>query len=297
MRKENQNAIKLPRYIKIELSVCIILFVLYVIAIFMPVVFLHFRIVNIGDINSPNCYGIENTPLPDGSLETSKAFYQGLNASDSKLYTMFTYLSNEDADTGIRHTQSYATEPFFNLHDFNLDKGRMFEPNDFLHQADEVIPIVVGYDVQELYKFGETYEIKQFGAPRMIKVKVVGVLDDNSTYISHWLEKVKVDNFCIIPISEYFAENYFTYRDFDMYTSRTVIETDNPEDITELINDIGLKISIFPMNASSTQIMNRFLSAFVNRLIIGSGLFLIAMVFILVQKELFNRKIIQQKNL
>lgn len=149
----------------------------------------------------------------------------------------------------------------------------------------------MGYNVQEVYQYGKVYDVKAFGSSKLFKAKVVGVLEKGSNYIAHWLGKVELDNACIIPISEDFAVNNFTYPDYDMFCSRMVIQTDEPEVIVDKIEEFeSLNLTLISVDDLTSERMSRFVLAFVVRAIIGLIGCAVIIILILIKRKYFSHK-------
>ena len=67
----------------------------------------------------------------------------------------------------------------YDLYNFRIDSGRNFTKDDF--QSNNVIPMIVGYDIRNDYKIGEVYT---FGRDdkKDIKAKVIGYFSKDQNF-------------------------------------------------------------------------------------------------------------------
>lgn len=285
MKKRKTHRVKLSKAI----IVLIVVFGVYVAAIFSPMVFLQLRISSLEKIRNANCYSFnEYTSTKEINEDSWQELYWYVVNSDLKTYAMFSYADSARTADDIHISRSYATEEFFELYEFDFAQGGVFDKNAFSVTTDEIMPFIVGYDLRERYKYGEIYDLSISGTTDTVKARVVGIFKENESYIPHWLRRVDVGNMCILPITEDFAEKYYDYADYVMFISRVVVQTDDIQSIAHKIDEIGnLEIEIIPIDEGMPAHMNYFLVTFVKRLIFGTILFGVFLVAILAAGKIF----------
>lgn len=153
-----------------------------------------------------------------------------------KKYSFYSYFPTS-VNNGIASKETFIDSDMYDFYNFRIDKGRNFTKNDF--QSNDVIPLIVGYDIRNEYKIGEVYTFGR-GDKKGIQAKVIGYFSKDQNFAS-LLELVDTtNNALLMPISENLVKNNFIESDFDMYLNGTVFELKNDEDarkIEALIND------------------------------------------------------------
>lgn len=154
-----------------------------------------------------------------------------------KKYSFYSYLPIA-VNNGIARKQTFIDSDMYDLYNFRIDKGRNFTKDDF--QSNNVIPMIVGYDIKDDYKIGEVYTFGR-GDKKGIQAKVIGYFSKDQNFASLLELTDTTNNALLMPISENLVKNNFIESDFDMYLNGTVFELKNDEDarkIEALINDI-----------------------------------------------------------
>lgn len=153
-----------------------------------------------------------------------------------KKYSFYSYLPIA-VNNGIARKQTFIDFDMYYLYNFRIDKGRNFTNDDF--QSNNVIPMIVGYDIKDDYKIGEVYTFGR-GDKKGIQAKVIGYFSKDQNFASLLELTDTTNNALLMPISENLVKNNFIESDFDMYLNGTVFELKNDEDarkIEALIND------------------------------------------------------------
>lgn len=153
-----------------------------------------------------------------------------------KKYSFYSYLPIA-VNNGIARKQTFIDFDMYYLYNFRIDKGRNFTNDDF--QSNNVIPMIVGYDIKDDYKIGEVYTFGR-GDKKGIQAKVIGYFSKDQNFASLLELTDTTNNALLMPISENLVKNNFIESDFDMYLNGTVFELKNDEDaqkIETLIND------------------------------------------------------------
>lgn len=153
-----------------------------------------------------------------------------------KKYSFYSYLPIA-VNNGIARKQTFIDSDMYDLYNFRIDKGRNFTKDDF--QSNNVIPMIVGYDIKDDYKIGEVYTFGR-GDKKGIQAKVIGYFSKDQNFASLLELTDTTNNALLMPISENLVKNNFIESDFDMYLNGTVFELKNDEDarkIEALIND------------------------------------------------------------
>lgn len=153
-----------------------------------------------------------------------------------KKYSFYSYLP-ASINNGIARKETFIDSDMYEFYNFRIDKGRNFTKDDF--QSNDVIPMIVGYDIRNDYKIGEVYTFGR-GDKKGIQAKVIGYFSKDQNFASLLELTDTTNNALLMPISENLVKNNFIESDFDMYLNGTVFELKNDEDarkIEALIND------------------------------------------------------------
>ncbi len=153
-----------------------------------------------------------------------------------KKYSFYSYFPTS-VNNAVARKQTFINSDLYDLYNFKIDYGRDFTKDDF--QSNDVIPMIVGYDIRNDYKIGEVYTFVR-GDKNDIKAKVIGYFSKDQNFASLLVLTDTTNNALLMPISENLVKNNFTESDFDMYLNGTVFELKNDEDaqkIEKLIND------------------------------------------------------------
>ncbi len=153
-----------------------------------------------------------------------------------KKYSFYSYLPNS-INNGNARKQTFIDSDMYDLYNFRIDKGRNFTKDDF--QSNDVIPMIVGYDIRDDYKIGEIYTFGR-GDKKDIQVEVIGYFSKDQNYASLLELTDTTNNTLLMPISKNLVKNNFTESDFDMYLNGMVFELKTDEDVRKietLIND------------------------------------------------------------
>lgn len=181
------------------------------------------------DMNLPE----SNRSFDDKELND---LFDNIDKICDKKYSFYSYFPTS-INNGIARKQTFIDSDMYDLYNFRIDKGRNFTKDDF--QSNDVIPLIVGYDIRNEYKIGEVYTFGR-GDKKGIQAKVIGYFSKDQNFAS-LLELVDTtNNALLMPISENLVKNNFIESDFDMYLNGTVFELKNDEDarkIEALIND------------------------------------------------------------
>lgn len=153
-----------------------------------------------------------------------------------KKYSFYSYFPTS-INNGIARKQTFIDSDMYDLYNFRIDKGRNFTKDDF--QSNDVIPMIVGYDIKDDYKIGEIYNFGR-GDKKDIQAEVIGYFSKDQNFASLLELTDTTNNALLMPISGNLIKNNFIESDFDMYLNGTVFELKNDEDarnIEALIND------------------------------------------------------------
>ena len=206
-------------------------------------------------IRQPNFYAVLNDRNP---YELAKGydkeklidFFNYFIETNIQKYIMYSYLPDVN-EKGIEVQKRFANMIFFNLYDFDLFEGRTFIETDFVLDDENEIPIIVGYNLKDIYSLGNTYTFYEEDGEEF-KVRVVGVLKKGANYPSLQDVKECLDNSYILPISDDFQKKYFTLSDYDLAISTTIFYTENISELNDLINEAN-KTDFFSLDIISVE--------------------------------------------
>ncbi len=142
-------------------------------------------------------------------------FYQ---AQKSDAYFVWGYQAGFTDVSDILVEEKIANEKFFSVNNFKMSEGRSFDKDDFKSSPDDVIPIIVGYNLKDIYKLNNTYDFEIGGDSVPCKGKIIGVLEYNSSYpdLSTLGHEYSLNNSYIVPLSDSFIQNNASVPDLDM---------------------------------------------------------------------------------
>ena len=181
------------------------------------------------DMNLPE----SNRSFDDKELND---LFDNIDKICDKKYSFYSYFPTS-INNGIARKQTFIDSDMYDLYNFRIDKGRNFTKDDF--QSNDVIPMIVGYDIRDDYKIGEIYTFGRVDK-KDIQAKVIGYFSKDQNFASLLELTDTTNNALLMPISGNLIKNNFIESDFDMYLNGTVFELKNVEDarkIEALIND------------------------------------------------------------
>ena len=181
------------------------------------------------DMNLPE----SNRSFDDKELND---LFDNIDKICDKKYSFYSYFPTS-INNGIARKQTFIDSDMYDLYYFRIDKGRNFTKDDF--QSNDVIPMIVGYDIRDDYKIGEIYTFGRVDK-KDIQAKVIGYFSKDQNFASLLELTDTTNNALLMPISGNLIKNNFIESDFDMYLNGTVFELKNVEDarkIEALIND------------------------------------------------------------
>lgn len=191
-------------------------------------------------IRQPNFYAVLNDRNPyelakGYDKEKLMDFFHYFIETNIEKYIMYSYLP-EVNNKGIEVQKRFTNMSFFDFYDFDLFEGRTFIETDFVLDDDNEVPIIVGYNLKDIYLLGNTYTFYEEDEEEF-KARVVGVLKKGANYPSLQDIKECLDNSYILPISDDFQKKYFTLSDYDLAISTTIFYTENISELNEIIDE------------------------------------------------------------
>ena len=232
-------------------------------------------------------YGVGENPdvatfyeAPD-ALDRMKAFYQELNETvdrveyhiQSLLYdgtfqgdAKFAYNGsmNVAGDDGQYHTSLktlHIGRREYDAFETSLASGRNLEEGDFTVDAvDDVIPVLLGSDYQEVYALGDTLTLSMHLQP--LQFTVVGFLQENTTF--YFDQEIPLDQYIVVPLYEIAytpidAQNLFYQQRYYFQKCDGFVAVDaaaDPEETFQLVEDLAAKYGILcAVNPRKRQIL------------------------------------------
>lgn len=167
-------------------------------------------------------------------------------------YTEYSYIDGINAD-GMQVEQVTANDKFFEIFNIEIYKGKMFDKDDYSLMSDDVIPIVVGYNLKDTYEIGKTYDMYDCGNGRDMKCKVIGVLKRNSCFykISNITEEISLNYSYIKPLM---INNLsaMSFSDMDMAINSTVYFTSNVSELNKVIQK-SAELNLFTLSTEKAE--------------------------------------------
>lgn len=177
-----------------------------------------------------------------GTVKKYKEFFNTLDESGLTYYTAYSYVV-DTTDEGDMIREQIITEKFMDIFNLSTASGRLFDNDDFSTITDPV-PILVGYELQDDYQLGKTYELLNGGTGESFKGIVVGILSKDSAYyeLNSIDISIPLDYSYIVPQSMKDVSN-MEFSDLDMAETRMIVfgskdeiqrivSTQSPIDIT-----------------------------------------------------------------
>ena len=149
-------------------------------------------------------------------------------------YIMYSYLPN--VTEGVEEQCRIVNSKFFALSNSVPYVGRLFEMSDFLQK--DIIPIVVGYNLKNKYELGKTYTFYHGDDGKTFRGEIIGILHPNTSYPSLGELMESIDNSYIIPLSDYFIDEYFGLSDYDLAVSSAITKSGEIK-VTEIVTQVN----------------------------------------------------------
>lgn len=156
------------------------------------------------------------------SINKFQSVFHNLYDEEVPFFTAFGY-DMFTADNGIIVRQQMISENFFDVFAISALKGRIFSSEEYKMRKN-VIPVIVGYELQDEYKLGEKYEFDNGGDGTTFQGEIVGVLKKNSVFyeLSNYQMPLSLDRSYIIPMTQDGIDR-MSLSDLDMATTRMVL--------------------------------------------------------------------------
>lgn len=188
----------------------------------------------------------------EDSLPLVRQLFNSIVHSNVPFYSQYSYVYYDNYD-GIEIQQYTANRGFFEIFNIEYAAGSGFSQEDYAGDCSDVIPIVVGYKLQDYYQLGKTYDLLDCGSGTPITCKVVGILKNNSVFYNlYFLNKPVNLNYSFIkPLMDQNISS-MSFSDIDMAISSSVFFTENDkplQDIATLSQNLGL----FSYKVETTQ--------------------------------------------
>lgn len=211
------------------------------------------------------------------SVQKAKELYKFIIDNDRiEKYSIYQYASLESIN-GHAMMQTTVNKTFFDIYDVKVIEGRMFNDNDFLSNS-KLIPLVVGYNLKDRYKLGQTYNEVDNITRKQVTYKVIGILEYNSSYpvITDIGREISLNYSYIAPL------NLNTINDFgsiDMAIGSTVVFT-NDQNEARAIEKKSSELKLFSIHYTMIQeCINDFLWYFERKMIYQIFLAIIILAF------------------
>ena len=174
------------------------------------------------------------------STESAQKLYTYIK-ENFKSYTVWSYNTDDEI-------QYFTDDLFFEMLDIQLFKGTFPKESD---SQSGVTPVIIGYNLKNQYQLGEEYQVCDCSSAKNVKVKIVGVLKNNSTIPS--LYEIgsceSLDNAVIFPITDRYLSDF---ANLDMAINSTVVFTDDKNDLIS-IEKKSAELNLFSIKYQSIQ--------------------------------------------
>lgn len=192
------------------------------------------------------------------SIKKARELYSFIK-ENNETYTVWTYQT--DYSAGGKPLMEYFTdELFFEMLDLKLCRGDLEAET-----TKGVTPVIIGYELKDMYELDEEYEIFDHSLNEDRKIKVVGVLEQDSTIPSLYeIGCTQTLNYAILfPITEEYLNDL---ANLDMAINSTVVFSGDEAGYTN-IEDKSAQLNLFSMKYNSMQSnINDYLEILENKL-------------------------------
>lgn len=175
-------------------------------------------------------------------IKMRELYEYSINLDIPYYYTQFSYTSDEI--DGIDVKQYTVNKNFFDIFNIGISEGRMFNDNDYTINTNEVIPIIVGYKLQNVYNLDKTYSLYDEGTGELHRYKVIGVLNNNAKFYDLYALNTPYNlNYSYIKPLMTSNISELSFSDIDMALSSTVYFS-NSIDKVKLIEQKSQKLGL-----------------------------------------------------
>lgn len=131
-----------------------------------------------------------------------------------------------------------------------ISKGRSFAKEDF--DSSGYIPIILGSDFKQYYDVGHEFEFYDFFDKKSAKLKVIGILDENSTIIEDYGSVEKMNKLVIQPLQNL---NVKTSTEFDFSNMLSIchVVTNNRESSLSSIRKKSKELNLYNYKLISSK--------------------------------------------
>ncbi len=188
------------------------------------------------------------------SINKFQSVFHKLYAEEIPFFTSYGY-DMFTSDNGMVVRQ-IISENFFDLFAIPTLKGRSFSSEEYKTRKN-IIPVIIGYELQNEYKLGEKYEFDNGGDGTSFQGEIIGVLKKNSAFyeLSNYQMPVSLDRSYIIPMTQDGIDK-MSLSDLDMAATRMVL-FGNRDKIQKIfsLSDIN-SMDLIPVNEQVNSIID-----------------------------------------
>lgn len=184
------------------------------------------------------------------SVKKMKELYKYiLNNNKTYTYSELEFNTNKKLN-GHDIIEATSNKMFFDMYGINVIEGSMFNTSDFVNNS-TVIPIVIGYNLKDIYKLNKIYHEVDCATSKQVTYKVIGILEYNSSYPSlvDIGQTVNLNTTFFRPIN---INRINDFASLDMAINSTVVLTNNPYKIRTIENK-SADLDLFSMNYKPIQ--------------------------------------------
>lgn len=217
-----------------------------------------------------------------------------INNDNLTLYSHFFYYRPELDYTGNSIKHYYIDNNFSNLFKLNIQDGYYFNNDDFNTNSNmDHIPILVGYNLKNIYELDKTYSITDPITGNTLNYKVIGVLSSNSKYISANYDMYEnLDSSIIQPLFINDINKSDNFSQLDLLITKSLIKTNN----SSVLNEIEKKsnnLNLFKLEYVSVESSINSIVKLLNRKLLVPfflSFILLALDLYTLKKIYFNKK-------
>lgn len=202
-----------------------------------------------------------------------------ISSPDFDTYTSYSYIE-EQQENGIEIKQYTSDLNFLEINGIDVSQGRLLNYEDFKLDNKDVIPILVGYKLKDVYKLGNTYTLFDGGTGKEITCQVVGILKNNSGYYNlEAIDQYINLNYSYIKPLMYLNVDSLSYSDIDMAIASTVFFSNDKKAIESVVQR-SYELGLFSYSVDSLKSeLNSFINTMKNSLEYILGIAVIVFLF------------------
>lgn len=295
--KKNKNEVPIW---KNKIFICLEILFLFVSIAFLIFQFVSLRvgIRTINNIFGDDVYILSDISIPEhiDNLMMSRPadelnkLHTYIYQNTSQQFTMINFGSIFYEEYNISSIRRFINEDlFFKFPKIELNQGRNFTSKDFHWTSTDVVPMIVGYDLKEIFSLGSIHTLYHNSWDSnlgLFDVKIIGIISEDFYFpnISRPEQKDFLNDSYILPFNYYFFKNgYADWSTLDMTLFFTLYQVDYYDAIDNIIS-LSEELGLFHMEGLNlNEALSRYFdSSFRTSIEIVSIAIIVNIIFVLI---------------